>query len=158
MATIILAGVTIICLIISLTKSRVRTKSSLKTAVKTGRGMVPEVGGILLIISVLLAIINKDLIAATLGNENALISTGIGALLGSITIIPGVMAFPLSKELLVSGASSVALAAFITTLTMVGFATSPIEKKFFGLRFTVIRNVLSFAFAIIIALIMGLFI
>ncbi|HZK19919.1 MAG TPA: hypothetical protein VFC68_04250 [Treponemataceae bacterium] len=158
MATIILAVVTIVCLIISFAKSRVRTKSSLKTAVKTGKGMVPEVGGILLIISVLLAVINKDLIAATLGNENALISTGIGALLGSITIIPGVMAFPLSKELLAAGASSIALAAFITTLTMVGLATSPIEKKFFGLRFTVIRNALSFVFAIIIALAMGLFI
>lgn len=158
MSTIILAGVTLIFIIVSLVKSPARTKSSMKNAVKTAKGMVPEVGGILLIVSVLLAVINKDLIAATLGNDNVLISTGIGALIGSITIIPGVMAFPLSKELLAAGASSVALASFITTLTMVGLATSPIEKKFFGVKFTVLRNVFSFLFAIIIALIMGIFI
>ena len=88
MSTIILAGVTLIFIIVSLVKSPARTKSSMKNAVKTAKGMVPEVGGILLVVSVLLAVINKDLIAATLGNDNVLISTGIGALIGSITIIP----------------------------------------------------------------------
>lgn len=118
--------------------------------------MIPEIAGILLLISLLLSVINKEIIQNTLGNENELISTSLGALIGSITIIPGVIAFPLSRELLIAGASKAALAAFITTLTMVGIATSPIEKRYFGLRFTVYRNTLSFIFAIAIALIMAL--
>ncbi|NLX74993.1 MAG: permease, partial [Synergistaceae bacterium] len=48
--------------------------------------------------------------------------------------------------------------AFLTTLTMVGIVTFPLEKKEFGTKFTAIRNGFSFIFAIIIALIMGVFI
>ncbi|MDI6799402.1 MAG: hypothetical protein QMD53_01750 [Actinomycetota bacterium] len=47
------------------------------------------------------------------------------------------------------------MAALITTLTMVGFATIPIETSHFGKRFTILRNLMSFAAAMIIALMMG---
>jgi len=45
--------------------------------------------------------------------------------------------------------------AFLTTLTMVGIATFPLETREFGLKFAFIRNGLSFVFAIAIALVMG---
>lgn len=48
-----------------------------------------------------------------------------------------------------------AIAAFVTTLVMVGVITAPLEMKFFGKKFTFWRNLLSFIFALIIALIMG---
>ncbi|NLB50375.1 MAG: permease, partial [Clostridiaceae bacterium] len=43
----------------------------------------------------------------------------------------------------------------LTTLTMVGIVTLPLEKKTFGVKFTVARNGLSFLFALLIALAMG---
>ena len=47
------------------------------------------------------------------------------------------------------------VAAFITTLTMVGVVTLPLEIKEMGKKITILRNVFSFVFAIVIALIMG---
>jgi len=78
-----------------------------------------------------------------------------GALIGTVTIIPAFIAFPLSSSLVRGGAYLVAVAAFITTLTMVGFATIPIEIEHFGKKFTFTRNMLSFIFAIFISLGMG---
>jgi uncharacterized membrane protein YraQ (UPF0718 family) len=54
-----------------------------------------------------------------------------------------------------AGASIVPAVAFLTTLTMVGVVTFPLEKKEFGLKFAVMRNTLSFISAIAIALVMG---
>ncbi len=45
--------------------------------------------------------------------------------------------------------------AFLTTLTMVGIVTFPLEKKEFGLKFAVTRNALSFVSALVIAMMMG---
>ena len=44
-----------------------------------------------------------------------------------------------------------------TTLMMVGVLTVPIEKAYFGLKVTVIRNVISFFIAIAVAIMIGLF-
>ena len=38
---------------------------------------------------------------------------------------------------------------------MVGVVTFPLEKQEFGVKFAAIRNIFSFVFAIIIALVMG---
>ena len=54
-----------------------------------------------------------------------------------------------------AGVSIVPSVAFLTTLTMVGIVTFPLEKREFGLKFTATRNGLSFLFAIIIAMVMG---
>jgi uncharacterized membrane protein YraQ (UPF0718 family) len=54
-----------------------------------------------------------------------------------------------------AGAALTAIAAFLTTLTMVGFATFPIEKEYFGTKFTIYRNLFSFFAAISVALLMG---
>ena len=49
------------------------------------------------------------------------------------------------------------LAAFVTTLMMVGVLTYPIEKEYFGVRVTIIRNVLSLFIALVIAVMIGIF-
>lgn len=47
------------------------------------------------------------------------------------------------------------VAAFITTLTMVGIVTAPAEIQQLGRKMTLWRNGLSFVFALIIAFVMG---
>ncbi len=153
--TVILICITAILMTISFFKSREKTREVFKNSKKTFTNIVTEIIGILLILGLILALVPKDVIAYLLGGNNKILSTLYGALIGAITIIPGVIAFPLSKELYTSGASLMAIAAFITTLTMVGFATVPIETKFFGKKFTYTRGILSFLAAIIIALLMG---
>jgi len=49
------------------------------------------------------------------------------------------------------------LSAFTTTLMMVGILTFPIEKEYFGIKVTIIRNVISLFIALIVAVITGIF-
>jgi len=49
------------------------------------------------------------------------------------------------------------LAAFTTTLMMVGVLTYPIEKEYFGIKVTIIRNTISFFIALVVAVIIGIF-
>ncbi len=74
---------------------------------------------------------------------------------GALMHIPALLSFPLAASLLYNGASISAVAAFITTLTMIGTITLPLEIKELGKKMAILRNGLSFVIAIIIALIMG---
>ena len=76
-------------------------------------------------------------------------------ILGAVTLIPGFIAFPLAASLLNSGAGYMQLAAFVSTLMMVGIVTMPVEMKYFGKRATIIRNGLAFVFSFGIAAVIG---
>ena len=84
-----------------------------------------------------------------------MIATFGAAMVGAVTLIPSLIAYPLAASLLRSGATVATIAAFITTLVMVGFVTAPMEIKELGKKFTIVRNGLGFIAAIIIGAIMG---
>jgi uncharacterized membrane protein YraQ (UPF0718 family) len=67
------------------------------------------------------------------------------------------IALPLAGSLIDAGASYTPVAAFITTLTMVGFVTIPIEIEELGKKITIYRNGLALIFAIIISFMIGVF-
>ncbi|HAK46197.1 MAG TPA: permease [Spirochaeta sp.] len=144
-------------LLFSIIKSKKKTVEGLRIARKMLISTFIEVAGVMAIVGLVLAVLPPEVIKQALGGANTALSTFFGALIGTVTIMPAVIAFPLSKSLYVSGAHLVAIAAFLTTLTMVGVATFPIEVKHFGTKFTVIRNSLSFGAALLIALVMGIF-
>jgi len=70
-------------------------------------------------------------------------------------LIPAFVAFPLVGSFVDVGASIIPAVAFLTTLTMVGIVTFPLEKKEFGFKFSLVRNILSFISALLIAAVMG---
>lgn len=142
----------------SLIKDKKKTISSIKMSSGLMRNMIGEIIGILFLIGLILTFIPPETIKQYLGESNTFISTIISALIGSITLIPAFVAFPLVGSLVNAGASIVPVVAFLTTLTMVGFVTFPLERREFGLRFSLTRNLLSFGFAIVIALLMGVII
>ncbi len=61
----------------------------------------------------------------------------------------------MAAALLNKGASVTSVVVFITTLTMIGVVTLPLEIKELGKRLALWRNGLSFIIAIIIGIIMG---
>lgn len=157
MTTAILFGLTITGLIISIKKDKSKTISSIKGAKGMMGNMIWDVIGILLLIGLILAIIPPTTIEGLLGSESGLLATVGAAVTGTITLIPAFIAFPLMGSLKANGAGILTLTAFVTTLTMVGFITYPIESKAFGSDFAIKRNVLSFLFALLIAFGMGVF-
>lgn len=149
---------TIIFLGFSFFKDKAKTKQALKMAFGMGRGMLVSILSIIFAIGLILTIIPPAEIASFLSSKSVLLATVGGALLGTITLVPAFIAFPLVGTLVGAGISVVPAVAFLTTLTMVGVVTFPLEKKEFGLKFTAVRNGLSFLFAIAIALVMGVII
>lgn len=155
MSTMILIAVALISLFISLKKDKRKTVKTVKQAKNMMKGMLSDIVGILLLIGLVLTLIPSETIEHFIGSESGILSVFLSAVLGTITLIPAFVAFPLIGSLKASGAGIVTLTAFLTTLTMVGFLTMPLEIKTFGKKFTVIRNGVSFVFAILIALSMG---
>jgi uncharacterized membrane protein YraQ (UPF0718 family) len=76
-----------------------------------------------------------------------LIALGVG----SVALMPGFVAYPLAGLLRQSGASTPVLAAFVTSLMMVGVLTLPLEARFFGWRVSLLRNALAFIGAVLVA-------
>ncbi|WP_320128019.1 permease [uncultured Sphaerochaeta sp.] len=149
---------TAIFLIVSFVKDTGKTRQALKMAFGMGKGMLGSILSIIFLIGLILTILPPENIADFVGNQSLVIATIASAAFGTITLIPAFIAFPLVGTLVEAGISVVPAVAFLTTLTMVGIVTFPLEKREFGLKFTAVRNGLSFVFAIAIALIMGMII
>jgi uncharacterized membrane protein YraQ (UPF0718 family) len=155
--TIVFLVIAVILTIVSIVKDKHKTWLAVKKSKMMMGNMLSEIIAIIFLIGLLLTFIPPELIKTYLGSENAFLSTLISALVGSVTLIPAFVAFPLIGSLVDSGASIIPAVAFLTTLTMVGIVTFPLEKKEFGAKFALARNGFSFIFAILIALAMGVF-
>lgn len=156
--TVSLWIITGVAFIISFAKNKKKTINSILMAKGMMKNMIGQIIGILFLIGLLLTFIPPEMIKGVLGSDNTFLSTIIAALVGSITLIPAFVAFPLVGSFVDIGASIVPAVAFLTTLTMVGVVTFPLEKQEFGTKFTVTRNLFSFAGAVAIALLMGVII
>jgi uncharacterized membrane protein YraQ (UPF0718 family) len=153
--TIILYVLTVLLLWFSFMKDKKKTKIALKKAWKSFENILPQFLSILIIIGIMLAILSPDTISMIIGGESGFIGMLAAAIVGSITLIPGFVAFPLAAALLKSGAGFMQIAVFISTLMMVGIVTLPLEMKYFGKKATLIRNGMAFVFSFVVALVIG---
>lgn len=155
MFTYILYGLAGTGLALSYFKDRNKTKMALKKAWKSFENILPQFLSILIIIGLALAILSPETITSLLGTRSGIWGVFGAAIIGSITLIPGFVAFPLAAALLKNGAGYMQIAAFVSTLMMVGVVTLPLEIKTFGKRATIIRNIAAFAFSLIAAFVIG---
>lgn len=153
--TISLWGIAGLAFLASILKDSKKTFDSIKIARGMMKGMIGEIIAILFLIGLILTFIPPETIKELLGKSDMLLATIAAALAGSVTLIPAFVAFPLVGSFVNAGASTVPAVAFLTTLTMVGIVTFPLEKQEFGLKFTLTRNAVSFIFAVLIAISMG---
>ena len=149
--------VTGLALLISLLASRDKTLRALKIAIKRFASILPAFLLMLVLVSVVIFLVPNELISEYLGSNNKYFGVILASFLGSITLMPGFIVFPLCGILLSKGVPYMVLAAFTTTLMMVGVLTYPIEKAYFGIKVTVIRNAVSFCIALIVAVMIGIF-
>ncbi len=145
----------VIALIVSLYFSKDKTSQGLKKAGLKAISLAPLMLIIITGIGLLFAFISPELIKEYLGGDFNIIQVMIAAVTGAILMIPSLIALPLAGSLVEAGASYTSVAAFITTLTMVGFMTLPIEIKELGKRITLYRNLLALVFAILISFLIG---
>jgi len=149
--------ITGLALLISVLVSREKTVNAVKIGLKKFLNILPAFISMLIAVSVILYLIPDRTIIRYLGNENLFLGVLAASLLGSVTLMPGFIAFPLSGILLSKGVAYMVLSAFTTTLMMVGVVTYPIEKEYFGVKVTILRNIISVGIAIFVALMTGLY-
>lgn len=145
----------LIGLFISYMKSKEKTKNALKKSWKSFENILPQFMAIIVLIGIMLSILTPDQISRIIGEESGWIGVIVASILGSITLIPAFVAFPLASALLYAGAGYTQIAAFVSTLMMVGIVTIPLEIQYFGKKATYLRNGFAFIFSIIVAIIIG---
>lgn len=139
-------------LIISFFKDRAKTIKALKIAFKSFEGIMPQFLGIIVTIGVILAIVNAETISSFIGENSGFSGVFLSSIIGSITMMPTFVAFSTGQTLLQNGAGYPQVGALISTLTMVGIVTFPLEAKYIGKKGAFLRNLLAFLFAFIIAI------
>lgn len=118
-------------------------------------GIVPQFVAVLLFAGLALAVLPPEAIRRMIGEETGLPGMLLTSLVGAVTLVPVMIAFPIVAELLKNGAGITQMAVFISTLTTVGILTIPIEIKYLGKKITVLRSVLAFLFSFVTAYLMG---
>lgn len=151
MTSYIMYGLCIIIFIISFIKDKNKTKAALKRSFKSFENIMPQFLFIMLTISVILSIINPNTISSIIGNDSGFLGTSLSAIVGSITMMPTFVAFSTGDSLLKSGAGYAQVAAMISTLTMVGVLTFPMESQYIGKKAAFFRNFMAFLFAFVVA-------
>jgi uncharacterized membrane protein YraQ (UPF0718 family) len=147
--------VTIAAVSVSLVKDRERTWQGLKKGLTMFLNLLPSLLNVLMLVAIVLSLVPQSRIVALLGKEGGIGGYTIAAIIGSISLIPGFIAYPLCGILVKTGINPGVIAVFVTTLMMVGILTLPLEIKYFGARTALLRNGLSFVGAILVGLIMA---
>jgi len=145
---IVLALATAILLLLSFIADRGKTLAGLKKGAKMFLNILPALLSVLILVSVFLYVFPAQVLTEWLGRGTGWAGIASAALLGSISLIPGFIAFPLGAILVRSGVSYQVIAVFITL---------PLEAKYFGWKVSILRNALSFTGALLVGLLMGIF-
>ena len=136
-------------------KDRKKTKPALMKSWKTFENILPAFAFILLLIGAAMALVSPAAVTELLGADSGATGMFIAAALGSITLIPGFIAFPLAKAVLDMGAGLMQVAVFISTLMMVGVVTAPMETQFFSRKTMLLRNGLSLLYSFLVAFVLA---
>ena len=146
-----------LAVLISFIANREKTLRAIKIAFKKFVTILPAFLNMLILVSIVLFLVPDKIISHYLGSNNIFTGVLLGSFFGSITLMPGFIAFPLCGILLKKGVLYMVLSAFTTTLMMVGVLTYPIEKEYLGTKVTIVRNVIGFFIALIVAVMTGIF-
>ena len=130
--------IAIVLLVVSFIKSRPKTKQALFKAWNSFKNILPMLLGVILLVGLTLSILDTKVISKIIGKQSGFYGVMLASLLGSITLIPGFIAFPTAALLLNGGAGYIQIAAFVQTLMMVGIVTLPMEIKYFNKKVAVV--------------------
>ncbi len=141
--------------LISVSLDRKKTMMGLKKGWKMFQNIAVPFLNILILISLVLYLMPPSLIVQYLGPGSGWAGQMIAAIVGSITLIPGFISYPIASILIKEGASYAIVATFMTTLMMVGVVTLPLEIKYFCREAALLRNALNFIAAVLIGTFVG---
>lgn len=143
-------------LLYSYSKDKTKTKKSLKKAWKAFEKILPEFLVVIIMVGLLMAILDPEFIIKVIGEDSGWFGVFLASIIGSVTLIPGFIAFPTADLLLKGGAGYMQIGAFVSALMMVGIVTIPVEIKYFGRKITLYRNAMAYIFSFVVAYVISL--
>lgn len=141
-----------ILLVISSIKDITKTKQALKVTYKISIMIFPVFFFVFVLMGLAQAFVSKEVIAKWLGYGSGPLTVFLGELVGCIALIEPPAVFPFGGFLLEGGANYGAILGFVMTAILIGIVTMPLEFKLFGLKFSIVRNVLVLIFFFIMGL------
>jgi len=141
--TIILYAIAVALLAVSAARDREKAKRAILKGAKAFESILPQLVTVLLAVAAVLAVFNPEIVSRVIGERSGFFGILAASVVGGIALIPGFGAFPAAAELLRSGAGTMQIAAFVSSLMMVGVVTLPMEIRYFGRRAAIARNLLA---------------
>ncbi|SMO45980.1 hypothetical protein [Melghirimyces algeriensis] len=140
MTGLILYSTATILVSVSFFKNQAKTKQALIKAWKGFSKLIPQVLVIMILVGVSLALLTPEMISTLIGDESGIFGVAFSLIIGSITLIPSFIVFPLGGVLLENGAGYPQVAAFVSSVMAVGIMTLPVETQYFGKSVAIWRN------------------
>lgn len=114
--------------------------------------ILPQCITVLILIAILLTVFTADTISKLIGSETGFVGVVIAAIIGSITLIPSFVAFPLAGELMKKGASFFNILIFVGAWSTTKIPMLLFEMESLGSRFALSRLAIDIVGIILIAL------
>lgn len=125
--------------------------NALKNAAVSFAATFPLLLGVILLVGAAQSLVSQEMLASLFGH-GALIDTVVGTLVGAVASGNPSIGYVVGGELLGQGVSLFAVSAFILAWVTLGFIGLPAEIGYFGLRFTLVRNILSLVFTVLLSM------
>lgn len=129
-----------------------KLKNSAIKSAKSLYNSLPVLAGVVLLVGLANALISKSAYGKVFTGD-MISDSVIGSALGSVLAGNPVTSYVLGGELLIQGIGLVAVTAFLVSWVTVGIVQLPAESLLLGKRFSIMRNITSFMFSIIVAII-----
>jgi len=124
-------------------------KNSISKAAKALWNVLPIMFGTVLLFSLIITIIPKSFYVSVF--RNSILDPILGSLVGSVSAGNPITSYILGGEFLEQGISLIAVTAFLVAWVSVGVIQLPAESMILGKKFAILRNLTSFIFAIVVA-------
>lgn len=128
-----------------------KLKKAIKDAWKAIYNNLPIFAGVILLIGLVNSLLPSSAYTF-LFSRSIILDSVVGASLGSIMAGNPMTSYILAGELLSSGVALIAATSFIVAWVTVGVVQLPAESMMLGKKFAVLRNIMSFVFSILVAI------
>jgi uncharacterized membrane protein YraQ (UPF0718 family) len=130
---------------------KILVKQAFAKTLNNFKQVLPVILGVLMLVSLSFVLIPKSFYTKIFTGSK-IIDPLIGALVGSAAAGNPLTSYIIGGEFLNQGVSLIAVVAFILAWVSVGLVQFPAESLMLGKRFALIRNIVSFITAIIVAI------
>ena len=127
-------------------------KQALDKTLNSFKQVLPIIIGVIMLVGLMISLIPKSFYSRIfIGNQ--ILDPFFGAVFGGVAAGNPMTSYIIGGELLKQGVSLIAVTSFIVAWVTVGVVQLPAEIFMLGRKFAILRNILSFFLAIVVALI-----